>query len=174
MQGAKDESSRPELKFVKSRDFRVPFSAGMLITLVGAYADTYYHLSGLAAKEGFFTPAHATLYGGVFIMLLSTILWRKKKLFLKGVSINRNVLSVGLFLMVAGGAWDFVYHSIHGFVDVVAWTPPHLTVTAGFVILMIAAVVQFGRRSGLFLKSALASSVLLFVALWATVIVLTA
>jgi hypothetical protein len=162
----------PEQEQKQKLDFRVPFATGMLVTLIGGYADAWWHLSGLAVKEGFFTPAHATIYGGVLVMILSVYFLQKKKLALD-VKFNRKILVAGLFLMSAGGAWDFVYHSIHGFVDVVAWTPPHLTVTAGFVVLMIGSIIQFGKNSSKYVRSALMSSALLFVALWITVIALT-
>jgi len=100
------------------------FAFGMLMTIVGAFADAYWHLTGFAAREGFFTPAHATIYSGATIMLAST-------LFLDVSPAAKNTLRVGGIVVIAGGIWDFWYHSVHGFIDVVAWTPPHMTVTAG-------------------------------------------
>jgi hypothetical protein len=171
----------PTTKIVRVIDFRYPFCIALLVTLIGAYWDAWYHLTGLAAKEGFFTPAHATIYGGVTVMAFSTYLYVKKpslfsflpRLELK-IRLVKWPFSLGIALMAGGGAWDFTYHSIHGFIDVVAWTPPHLTVTAGFVILMASAFAQFWKNSNGSIKSILVTSVLLFVALWATVISLTA
>ena len=159
----------------KKGDFRIPFSIGMLITLTGAYADAWWHLHGLAAQEGFFTPAHGVLYSGVLIMAVSIILWIMKKLELP-VPISRRasvLMRIGIVTMFAGAVFDFWWHSTFGF-DTVAWTPPHLTATAGFLILMTTATVSFGRKSAPFVKAALISSILLFIALWATVIILTA
>lgn len=48
------------------------FAFGMPLAVIGAFADAYWHLTGLAAQEGFFTPAHGVIYSGVTIMLLST------------------------------------------------------------------------------------------------------
>jgi hypothetical protein len=154
----------------------------MLVTLLGAYWDAWFHLTGLAAKEGFFTPAHATIYGGVTVMALSAYVYVRKPKFLsflptlelKGVNFTKWPLYLGIALMAGGGAWDFAYHSIHGFVDVAAWTPPHLTVTLGFVVLMGSAVLQFWKSSNLKIRSILVTCVLLFAALWITVIALSA
>jgi hypothetical protein len=160
------------LTIERKNDFRYIFSVSMLVTLIGAYADAVFHLTGIAAKEGFFTPAHAAIYTGVLTMILGVYHLQKHRLILP-VTFNTFVAKFGLFLMSAGGAWDFAYHSIYGFTDIVAWTPPHLTVTAGFAVLMVSAVIQFGKNSNVFVKTTLTSSVLLFVALWTTVVVLS-
>lgn len=141
------------------------FAFGMLMTITGAFADAYWHLTGLAASEGFFTPAHATIYAGATIMLATT-------LFL-GVSARvKAVLRIGGVMIIAGGVWDFWYHSAHGFVDVVAWTPPHLTVTSGFVILLITGIAKL-KDGGRFPKLAFRLTAGLFVVLWSFVVVLT-
>ncbi len=140
------------------------FSLAMLITVVGAFADAYWHLTSLAAKEGFFTPAHATIYSGVTIMLVST-------LFLKvSTRVKQVLLSAGAIITV-GGVWDFWWHSTYGFVDVVAWTPPHLTVTAGFLVLLITGLAKL--NGGRFPRIAFRATLALFVVLWSFVIVLT-
>ncbi len=140
------------------------FSAAMLITVVGAFADAYWHLTGLAAKEGFFTPAHATIYSGVTVMLVCT-------LFLKvSTRVKQVLLSAGAIIAV-GGVWDFWWHSTHGFVDVVAWTPPHLTVTAGFLVLLITGLAKLNTSR--FPRIAFRTTLALFVVLWSFVIVLT-
>jgi len=164
----------------KSIDFRYPFCIAMLVTLVGAYADAWYHLTGLAAKEGFFTPAHATIYGGVTVMGLCAYIYAMKPKFLSflpalelKIRFVKWPLYLGIALMALGGAWDFTYHSIHGFIDVAAWTPPHLTVTAGFVVLMGSSFVQFWKSSTFKIRTILVLCVLLFIALWATVIALS-
>ena len=140
------------------------FSLGMLITVVGAFADAYWHLTGLAAKEGFFTPAHGTIYSGVTIMLASTF-------FLKTSNRVRHILQLAGAVVAAGGAWDFWWHSTYGFVDVVAWTPPHLTVTAGFVILLVTGIARL--NTGTFPRLAFRTTAALFVILWGFVVILT-
>src|SRR5713226_5707389 len=155
----------------RSNDFRVPFCMGILVTLIGAYSDAYYHLEGFAATEGFFTPAHGVLYTGVLIIFLL----REKRLVLP-IEIGQrgqNVMFLGILIMLGGAVWDFIYHSINGFIDVVAWTPPHLTVTAGFIVLLSTGIVTFWNRSGSMVKASLGSSVALFAALWITVLWLT-
>jgi hypothetical protein len=141
------------------------FSFGMLVTVVGAFADAYWHLTGLAAKEGFFTPAHGTIYSGVTIMLVSTFF----------LDVSRNVklvLRAAGATVALGGLWDFWWHSTYGFVDVVAWTPPHLTVTAGFLVLLVAGIAKL-KDGGRFPKVAFRVTLGLFVVLWGFVIGLT-
>jgi hypothetical protein len=157
------------------RDFRTPFALGMLMTLVGAFTDAWWHLQGWAAREGFFTPAHATLYSGVGVMALSIFLLRRGTLWLS-VSLSRTVraiLFIGISTMLAGGLFDFWWHSTYGFVDVVAWTPPHMTATAGFVILLVTTLAALSKNSRPIIKGAFALSVFIFVALWTAVILLT-
>jgi hypothetical protein len=139
------------------------FSLGMLVTVVGAFADAYWHLTGLAAREGFFTPAHATIYSGVTVMLVST-------LFLRVTGRVKQVLLVAGAFITAGGIWDFWWHSTYGFIDVVAWTPPHLTVTAGFLALLITGLMKL--NTGWFTRLAFRATLGLFVILWSFVIVL--
>ena len=141
------------------------FSFGMLVTVVGAFADAYWHLTGLAAKEGFFTPAHGTIYSGVTIMLVSTF-------FLDVGGSVKLVLRVAGATVAFGGLWDFWWHSTYGFVDVVAWTPPHLTVTAGFFVLLIAGIAKL-KSGGRFPKVAFRVTLGLFIVLWSFVIGLT-
>ncbi len=65
-------SSRPRV------DFRIPFGAGMLVTLIGAFWDAWRHLNGLATSESlrnpFVNPAHGMIYGGATIMAASLVL----------------------------------------------------------------------------------------------------
>jgi hypothetical protein len=143
----------------------VLFSFGMLITVVGAFADAYWHLTGLAAKEGFFTPAHGTIYGGVTIMLVNTI-------FLDVSNRIKQVLVIGGALVSGGGMWDFLWHSANGFADVVAWTPPHLTVTLGFLVLLATGIAKL-KDGGRFPTIAFRVTLGLFVILWSFVIALT-
>ncbi len=91
-----------------SKDFRVPFCLGILVTLIGAYSDAYYHLEGFAATEGFFTPAHGVLYTGVLIMTLSILLLREKRLVLPVEIAQRaeNVMFLGILIMLGGAVWE--------------------------------------------------------------------
>lgn len=158
-------ATKKEGSIAESIDPTSVFAFGMLITITGAFADAYWHLTGLAASEGFFTPAHATIYTGAMIMLAST-------LFLGASARVKAVLRTGGVMVIAGGVWDFWYHSVHGFVDVVAWTPPHLTVTSGFVILLIAGITKL-KDGGRFPYLAFRLTAGLFVVLWSFVVVLT-
>jgi len=139
------------------------FSIGMLMTIVGAFADAYYHLTGLAAQEGFLTPAHGTIYSGATIMLVST-------LFLSIDKRAQRTLQLGGLVVVGGGVWDFSWHSVHGFVDVVAGTPPHLTVTAGFLILLVTGFFSLSQYR--FPRWVFRATLAMFVVLWTFVILL--
>lgn len=138
------------------------FSFGMLVTVVGAFADAYWHLTGLAAREGFFTPAHGTIYSGVTIMPASTI-------FLQTSRNVKLILASAGATVALGGLWDFWWHSTYGFVDVVAWTPPHLTVTVGFFVLLATGTVKL-NDGGSFPRIAFRVTLGLFIVLWSFVI----
>ncbi len=161
------------------QDFRLPFALGMLITLAGAYWDAWRHLNGLATSESllnpFLNPAHGTIYGGATVMAVSLILLRTKKLSLPITVGQRTYLFmlVGIVLLLGGGLYDFWWHNTFGFSDTTPWTPSHMTATAGFTVLMVTGVLGLSSRSGTVVKAAFALSVILFVALWSTVILLT-
>jgi hypothetical protein len=158
-----------------SQSLKTRFCIGLLVTVIGGYWDAVWHLEGYAAQEGFLTPAHATIYGGVLLMIITSIQWHKTS------SVNLATLDpwsrygflAGSLLMAGGGAWDFAYHSIHGFVDVVAWTPPHLTVTAGFVVVFATAVKTLWHDAATLVRTSLTLTAFLFAALWATVVTLS-
>ncbi len=160
-------------------DFRIPFSLGMLITLAGAFWDAWRHLNGEAANESllnpFLNPAHGTIYGGAAIVAVSVVLLKLGRLSLP-ISVSRKAwfaMLAGIVLLLGGGLYDFWWHNTFGFADTTPWTPSHMTATAGFVFLMATGVAALSRSSGRLVKAALALSVLLFVSLWATVILLT-
>jgi hypothetical protein len=160
-------------------DFRLPFALGMLATLAGAYWDAWRHLNGLATSESllnpFLNPAHGTIYGGAAVMAVSFVLLRWHKLSLP-IAVGRGTylsVLVGIVLLLGGGLYDFWWHNTFGFADTTPWTPSHMTATAGFVVLMVTGVLGLSRGSGLVVKAAFALSVVLFVALWSTVILLT-
>lgn len=160
-------------------DFRIPFSVGMLITLVGAFWDAWRHLNGLATSESllnpFLNPAHGTIYGGSTIMAGSIILLGMGRLGLP-VSLGRRtkyIMWLGIITLLSGGLYDFWWHTTYGFADSTPWTPSHMTATAGFLILLITGVVALSKNSTTLVKSAFALSLILFIALWGTVILLT-
>ncbi len=151
----------------------------MLITLVGAFWDAWRHLNGLATSESllnpFLNPAHGTIYGGATIMAISLLLLRVGMLGLP-VSLNprtKYIMWVGIITLLLGGLYDFWWHTTYGFADSTPWTPSHMTATAGFLILLITGVFALSKDSTLVVKSAFALSLILFVALWGTVILLT-
>ncbi len=162
-----------------SIDFRIPFSIGMLITIMGAYWDAWRHLTGSATSESllnpFINPAHGTIYGGATIMATSILLLMAGRLRLP-VSLNyrtKLVLLIGIVTLLAGGLYDFWWHTTYGFADSTPWTPSHMTATAGFLILLVTGVVSLSKNSNRLVKANFALSLLLFIALWGTVILLT-
>ncbi len=167
------------MKVNRSLDFRLPFSLGMLITLAGAFWDAWRHINGLATSESllnpFLNPAHGTIYGGATIMAVSLLLLKVGKLSLPITIGRRTYLAMlaGITLLLGGGLYDFWWHNTFGFADATPWTPSHMTATAGFLVLLVTGVAGLSRNSGRVVKSALAFSVALFVALWAAVILLT-
>ncbi len=160
-------------------DFRLPFSAGMLITLAGAFGDAWRHLNGLATSESllnpFLNPAHGMVYGGATIMAASLVLrWRKKLSLPVSVGVRtKAVMALGVATLLGGGLYDFWWHTTYGFADTTPWTPSHMTATAGFVILLVAAVVGLSRGGHWAIKAGFAASLALFVGLWTIVILLT-
>lgn len=161
-----------------SEDFRILFSIGMLITLIGAYWDMWRHVNRLATSESllnpFVNPAHGTIYGGATIMLISIILLRSGRLQLPITLTARTkiIMWIGIITLLGGGLFDFWWHTTFGFADTTPWTPSHMTATAGFLILLVTGVVSLSKNSGAIVKSAFTLSLLLFIALWTTVLLL--
>ncbi len=160
-------------------DFRLPFSVGMLVTLAGAFWDAWRHLNGLATSESllnpFLNPAHGTIYGGAAIMAASLVLlWRKRlELPLAAGFRTKAVMAIGVVTLLGGSLYDFWWHNTYGFADTTPWTPSHITATAGFVILLITGVVSLSRHGSWFVKTAFATSLVLFVGPWTMVVLLT-
>lgn len=160
-------------------DFRVPFSLGMLVTLVGAFWDAWRHLNGLATSESFWNPflnpAHGMIYGGAAIMAVSLVLLGRATLGLP-LSIGPRttvIMVVGIATLLGGGLYDFWWHNTYGFADTTPWTPSHLTATAGFLILLVTGVVSLSKNAARAVRAAFALSLTLFIGLWVMVILLT-
>jgi len=161
------------------RDFRVPFGLGMLITLAGAFWDAWRHLNGLATSESlwnpFLNPAHGTIYGGAAIMAISLVLlWRGNLALPLAVGTrSKIVMAAGIATLLGGGLYDFWWHNAYGFADTTPWTPSHMTATAGFLILLVTGTVSLSRDATRVVRALFAVCLILFVALWAMVILLT-
>lgn len=160
-------------------DFRLPFGAGMLVTLVGAFWDAWRHLNGLATSESllnpFLNPAHGLIYGGATIMAASLgFLWRRRLTLPLSVGLQtKAIMAVGVVTLLGGGLYDFWWHNTYGFADTTPWTPSHMTATAGFVILLVTGVVSLSRGGSWTVKAAFSASLALFVGLWTMVVLLT-
>ncbi len=160
-------------------DFRIPFSVGMLVTLVGAFWDAWRHLNGLATSESlwnpFLNPAHGLIYGGATVMAASLVLlWRERLTLPVSVGLHtKAVMGVGVVTLLGGGLYDFWWHTTYGFADTTPWTPSHMTATAGFVILLVTGVLGLGRNGTRVVQAMFALSLVLFVGLWTMVVLLT-
>ncbi len=157
-------------------DFRVPFSIGMLITVIGAYWDAWRHINSLATSESlwnpFLNPAHGSIYGGATIMAVSIFLLLRKTLILPssfGIR-TKFALAIGAATLLGGGGYDFWWHNAYGFADATPWTPSHMTATAGFLILLVTGLVSLSKDGPRIVKALFALSLTLFIGLWVMVI----
>ncbi len=157
-------------------DFRVPFSIGILVTVIGAYWDAWRHINGLATSESqwnpFLNPAHGTIYGGATIMAVSIFLLLRKTLILPssfGIR-TKFALAIGAATLLGGGGYDFWWHNAYGFADSTPWTPSHMTATAGFLILLVTGLVSLSKDGPRIVKALFALSSTLFIGLWVMVI----
>ncbi len=82
-------------------------------------------------------------------------------------------MGIGVVTLPGGGLYDAWWHNTYGFADTTPWTPSHLTATAGFLVLLVTGVVSLSRRSHRLVQALFVSSLILFVGLWAMVILLT-
>ena len=109
--------------------------------IIGLFVDGYAHNHG-AVDETFFTPYHALLYSGILAtgLFLGITQYRninKGYAFSRALPYGYNLSLVGVGLFFAGGAFDFVWHSMFGFEANLSTllSPAHLLLaTAGLLI----------------------------------------
>ncbi len=124
--------------------------AGVWI-VTGLFIDAHQHL--FLAVESFFNPWHMTMYSGaVFaaLVLCASILgnYRDSGSFWKAIPSGYSLSVVGVAALLAGGALDFVWHSIYGFehqLDLLL-SPPHLFLLTGLFFLITGPVRSAMRR----------------------------
>ncbi len=114
-------------------------TALVLASVGGLILDVQSHIGGLDfAEEGFLTPEHSIIYGGVIgaMLLVGGIILARKRRGLDwqtAIPDGYGLGLVGLGLFVVGGPSDFVWHSAFGAeADVEALvSPTHLLLATG-------------------------------------------
>ncbi|HEY6327277.1 MAG TPA: hypothetical protein VIW73_12275 [Candidatus Cybelea sp.] len=124
--------------------------AGLWI-VTGLFIDAHQHL--FLSVESFFNPWHMTMYSGaVFaaLVLCAAIVanYPSAGSFWKAIPAGYSLSVVGVAALLAGGALDFVWHSIYGFehqLDLLL-SPPHLFLLTGLFLLITGPVRSAMRR----------------------------
>jgi len=127
--------------------------------LVGAMSDAYAH-SNFSNLETFFTPWHAILYSGLFIVGVSMFLVVRRNHALgyswqRAVPLGYELSILGVGVLFVGGIFDLIWHTLFGIernLDANV-SPSHLLIIAG-VLLILAGPLRsaFSRRDPLTLK----------------------
>ncbi|MFB5631368.1 MAG: hypothetical protein ACE5RN_07245 [Nitrosopumilaceae archaeon] len=121
-------------------------SFGILLVTVGGEWDITNHL--LNKPETFLSPPHALLYSGVAIALIGTVImftrWykfteEKKSSYRFPVKLG----IIGIFILVAAGPLDFVWHDNFGLDGLLS--PPHQTLLSGMFLCAIASMISILR-----------------------------
>lgn len=114
-------------------------------SLAGGYFDIWWHVRGKV--ETFFSLPHLVIYSSIFlggIITLSTVIVHLYRLssfipaaipHVKGLAL----IGTGKLFELSAGVMDGLYHEWVGF-DVTLWSPPHLLVIFGGVIVALGIV----------------------------------
>ena len=121
-------------------------SFGILLTTIGGEWDITNHL--LNKPETFFSPPHASLYIGVAVALVGTIVMFSRY---HGFSDeNKSVYKfpvklglIGIFILVGAGPADFVWHSNFGLDGLLS--PPHQMLLTGMMLCAVASMTSILR-----------------------------
>ena len=123
------------------------------IFMVGIYVDGWAHNNRAALIETFFTPWHAMLYGGFFVLAGFLTIAMARNL-VAGYGLMRALpqgyflalIGVGIFLF--GGVFDLGWHSLFGFeADTEALlSPSHLVLATGALLLITAPLRALWQR----------------------------
>ncbi len=121
-------------------------SLGVLLVTVGGSWDITNHL--LSRPETFFSPPHALVYSGVAISLIGTVLsfvgWRNLQSFKEEYFLALKIKLIGIFLLIAAGPFDFIWHSNFGLDGLLS--PPHLTLILGMFLCSIGGMIGISRH----------------------------
>lgn len=119
-------------------------TALVLLSILGLLLDIRSHMEGLNfEEEGFVTPEHSVIYGGVFAamaLLAGVVLARRSAgaTWSEAVPDGYGLGVLGLVLFAAGGPADFVWHSLFGAeanVEALV-SPTHLLLATGGALFM--------------------------------------
>jgi len=119
---------------------------GSILQIGGGNWDVTSHL--LLKPETFFTPSHAILYSGIFILILSailslTLILRHKELRQSSINLPLKLLILGSSLSLIAGPSDYLTHQIFaadGFLS-----PTHLLLITGMLINSFASAIGLVR-----------------------------
>ncbi len=150
------EPSTPRIDFIiepqglaTRLDWLIALAGVWIIT--GLFIDAHQHL--FLAVESFFNPWHMTMYSGaVFAAVVLGVYtarnYRKAGSFWNAIPPGYSQSVVGVAALLAGGALDFIWHSIYGFehqLDLLM-SPPHLFLLTGLFFLITGPVRSAMRR----------------------------
>ncbi len=155
-EGARSSVKRIDLDLERAG---APRALDWLITLAGVwivtglFVDAHQHL--FLAVESFFNPWHVTMYTGAIFaaVVLGATAARNRRAarsFWNALPPGYSQSALGVAALIAGGALDFVWHSIFGFehqLDLLL-SPPHLFLLAGLFFLVTGPVRSALHRPG--------------------------
>ncbi len=128
-------------------------SLGSILQIFGGNWDVTSHL--LLKPETFLTPSHTLLYGGIMLLLISTLasvylLARHNEIKKDPLYFCFKMLIVGSALSIISGPSDFVWHEVFGVDGFLS--PTHLLLITGMLINSIGTVLGLIRVNS-FLKN---------------------
>jgi len=136
----------PDKTLINGHPASTPVYDGLMIVLalwllVGMFADAWAHANGLV--ETFFTPWHGIIYSGLVANALGVFsaIWRNQRRGFHGwnaIPAGYEPSAVGVIVFAVAGVADLIWHNALG-VEVqleAAFSPPHMGLMAGFVLLM--------------------------------------
>lgn len=108
---------------------------GSILQIGGGNWDVTSHL--LLKPETFFTPSHAILYAGIFVLIVSailciTLLLRHKDLRQNSIYLPLRLLILGSSLSLIAGPGDYFWHQLFGVDGFLS--PTHLLLITGMLI----------------------------------------
>lgn len=125
-------------------------SVGSILQIAGGNWDVTSHL--LLQPETFFTPSHTTMYIGIFLLSISSIiaayvLKKYKEIQNDVISLSFKLLIVGSVLSVVSGPSDFTWHEVFGVDGFLS--PTHLMLITGMLINTIGTTLGLVRLNSL-------------------------
>ncbi len=129
-------------------------AAGALAALLGIYWDIAWHID--KGRDTFFTPPHDFLYGGLAIVLLTSLyaLWRDRRMTPAHLRVGplwlhsgMMIVSIAAGLVLAFAPLDDLWHRLFG-VDITLWGPMHLVGILGLTLASFGGLVSSWLERG--------------------------